>query len=252
MNKILKRLFTVLFIGSCGNGFASTEVHMESAQVNLDDMASLQRGAKLFMNYCASCHSAELMRYSRISKDLGLLDAGLTEEDIQNNLNFTGAKFGEPIKVAMSTQQGVDWFGAAPPDLSLTARAKHTGADWIYAYLKSFYIDEKRPSGWNNLILPNASMPHVLWELQGIQHAVYEQEGHSGQAKVVRLELTKPGTVSKNEYDQVVHDIANFMHYMSEPAALQRESTGMWVILFLAAFTFLAWLLKHEYWRDIH
>jgi ubiquinol-cytochrome c reductase cytochrome c1 subunit len=233
---------------------------LQPANANVGDRASLQRGARLFMNYCASCHSAQYNRYSRIAQDLGL-----TEAQVMQNLNFTGAKFGEPVKVAMDPADATQWFGAAPPDLSLTARAKHGGADWIYTYLKSFYIDPSRPIGWNNPVLPGASMPHVLWELQGVQRVVTEpratdaagnplpcKHGEIGTACLVKFELVRPGMLDEAGYDRAIRDITNFMLYMAEPAALQREAYGPWVILFLAFFTFIAWLLKREYWRDVH
>jgi len=239
---------------------AGPSVPLQPAHANVGDRASLQRGARLFMNYCASCHSAQLNRYSRIAEDLGL-----TEEQVMQNLNFTGAKFGDGVKVAMDPADATQWFGAAPPDLSLTARAKHGGADWIYTYLKSFYIDESRPIGWNNPVLANASMPHVLWELQGVQRAITEPKTNDasgnpqpcpkGQVKgacLVRFELVQPGLMDEAEYDLAIRDITNFMVYMAEPAALKREAYGPWVILFLVFFTFLAWLLKREYWRDLH
>ncbi len=220
---------------------------LESAQVNVHDRASLQRGARLFMNYCAGCHEARFMRYQRLASDLGL-----DEAQVNAHLNFTGAPIGAAMLNAMNPEQASAWFGAAPPDLSLTARAKYGGADWIYTFLKSFYVDESRPLGWNNRLLVNASMPHVLWELQGIQRPIYAA-GHQGEAgHVERLELVEPGALSPEEYDRAIRDIAAFMAYMAEPAVLQREALGVWVLLYLVLFTLLAWLLKREYWRDVH
>jgi ubiquinol-cytochrome c reductase cytochrome c1 subunit len=229
----------VLALASGGEGA------LEPAATQVKDIASLQRGAGLFMNYCVSCHSAKFMRYSRIAADLGL-----TEEQVMQNLNFTGAKFGETVEVAMTTAEGEQWFGKAPPDLSLTARAR--GVDWIYNYLKGFYADESAPSGWNNTLLPNASMPHVLWELQGVQAAVSEKDEHTGVTSVVKLELAKPGTLTPQQYNAAARDITAFMQYVAEPAVLKRQGIGLWVILYLGLFTFIAWLLKHEYWRDVH
>jgi ubiquinol-cytochrome c reductase cytochrome c1 subunit len=246
MTKYLLSFVCILFAVTNVYAVGAGETELESAHANLNDRASLQRGAKLFMNYCASCHSAGYVRYSRVAQDLGL-----SEKQVQDNLNFTGAKFGEQIKATMLPDNAQNWFGAAPPDLSLTVRAKHSGADWVYSYLKSFYVDEKRPLGWNNKVLPGASMPHVLWELQGTQHAVWETDAH-GKAEIKNFELLKPGKQSAEAYDQTVRDIVNFMTYMAEPAALQRQAYGHWVILFLAIFTFLAWLLKAEFWRDVH
>ena len=214
---------------------------------NISDQASLQRGASLFMNYCSGCHSLSMQRYSRTAQDLGL-----TEAQLMQNLNFSPAKFGEQIQGSMRPADGQAWFGKTPPDLSLVARAKPGGADWTYTFLKSFYVDESRPSGWNNTLLPNASMPNVLWELQGTQRAVHEEGTAEGAAHAPKLELGAPGKLSPEEFDRSVRDITAFLKYVAEPSALQRESTGVWVILFLAAFTMLAWLLKKEYWKDVH
>ena len=230
---------------------ASGGVEKLPAHTNVGNQASLQRGAKLYMNYCSSCHSMQFLRYSRIATDLGL-----TEEQVMANLNLTGAKFGETIRSSLSRENGEAWFGAAPPDLSLTARSR--GVDWIYTYLKSFYADPTRESGWNNTVLPGASMPHVLWELQGTQELVSGAAagGHGADAHAdagaTHLELASPGALAPADYDEVVRDITTFMQYAAEPAALQREKYGVWVVLFLAVLTFLLWMLKHEYWRDVH
>lgn len=227
--------------------FASSGAALESSGANVGNQASLQRGAKLFMNYCASCHSLKYMRYSRIAEDLGL-----SEEQVMRNFVFTGAKFGEPITVAMSTGDAEKWFGKAPPDLSLTARSR--GPDWIYNYLRSFYIDEARATGWNNTLLPGASMPNVLWELQGIQRATLKAGEQGAEAHVEKLSVAdnERGTMDKAGFDEAVRDITAFMQYVGEPAALQRAQVGVWVVLFLALLTFLSWLVKHEYWRDVH
>lgn len=226
---------------------ASSEGALPSAQVNIGDQAALQRGATLFMNYCSGCHSLSLQRYSRLAEDIGL-----SEEQVMQNLNFSGAKFGEPIKAAMDPADAAAWFGKAPPDLSLVARAKPGGPDWTYNFLKSFYVDEARPSGWNNTVLPGASMPNVLWQLQGAQRAVMG-EGHEGApAHVEKLELAAPGQLTEEQFDRAARDIATFLAYVGEPAAIKREAVGLWVILFLAGFTFLAWMLKKEYWQDVH
>ncbi|WP_043290581.1 cytochrome c1 [Pseudoxanthomonas spadix] len=213
---------------------------------DLSDKASLQRGAKLFMGYCSGCHSLKYLRYSRMAEDLGL-----SEEDVMANLNFTGAAVGEQIQVAMPDEAATKWFGKAPPDLSLIARVR--GPDWIYTYLKSFYLDETRPVGWNNTLFPNASMPNPLWELQGLQHAEYGPPDPATKDKTVAaLKLATPGAESPVEFDRSVRDITNFLEYASEPAALKRQSMGVWVLLFLAFFTFLAFLLKKEFWKDVH
>jgi ubiquinol-cytochrome c reductase cytochrome c1 subunit len=226
---------------------AAGDLVLQPAQVNLTDRGSLQRGAALFMNYCASCHSLGLQRYIRTAEDLGL-----SEEQVTEHLMFTDAKYGEQITSAMDPADGEAWFGQAPPDLSLVARAKLGGPDWTYTFLKSFYLDETRPSGWNNTVLPNASMPNVLWQLQGSHRAVYGEDDEGGGARIERLERAGEGLLSEQEFDVAVRDITNFLTYVGEPAAMKRSSLGVWVILFLAAFTFLTWLLKKEYWRDVH
>ena len=217
--------------------------NLEHAQVNIGDTASLQRGAALYVNYCMGCHGLEFQRYSRLAEDLELSD-----EQVLQNLVFTDAKIGETMDAAMLPADGEAWFGKAPPDLSLVARVR--GADWIYSYLKGFYLDESRPLGWNNTVFPDVSMPHVLWELQGTQRPVHGQ-GEAG-TQVQRLEIAEAGRLTPRQYDRVALDITNFLQYVGEPAALKREAYGLWVILFLGILTFLAWLLKKEYWRDVH
>jgi len=231
---------------------------MPSAQVDLTDRASLQRGAGLYMNYCSGCHSLNYQRYSRTAEDLGL-----SKEQMENNLIFTDARIGDTMATGLDPAQGEKWLGKAPPDLSVVARTKHEGADWIYAYLKSFYVDESRPTGWNNTVFPGASMPHVLWEMQGVQHAVTEPKhpgaeacpkGETGGRCITGFGIPEhqKGTQTPEEYDRTVRDISAFLAYVGEPAAMDRESLGVWVVLFLAFFTFIAYLLKSEYWRDVH
>ena len=212
---------------------------------DLSDQGSLQRGAALYMNYCSGCHSLQYLRYSRMAEDLGL-----SQDDVQANLDFTGSKVGEQIHVAMTEDDGKQFFGKMPPDLSVISRVR--GSDWIYNYLKSFYVDETRPVGWNNKLFPNASMPNPLWQLQGVQHAELGKPDAGGDRPVEKLLLPQPGTQTPAQFDQTARDITTFLEYAGEPAAIQRQSLGVWVILFLAFFTFLAWLLKKEYWRDVH
>ncbi len=219
---------------------------VRQAGTDLEDVASLQRGAQLYMNYCAGCHSLKYMRYSRIAEDLGL-----SEEQVMGNLNLTGAKFGEHVINAMPTAPADKWFGKAPPDLSLTSRVR--GSDWIFTYLTAFYIDESRPLGWNNTLYPNVSMPNPLWEMQGLQRAVYgKKDKATGEASVERLETTLAGTQDAAGFDRTARDITAFLEYVGEPGAIKRQQTGVWVILFLVFFTLMAWLLKREYWRDVH
>ncbi|NLW97251.1 cytochrome c1 [Luteimonas wenzhouensis] len=215
------------------------------AGTDISDRASLQRGAKLYMNYCAGCHSLKYLRYSRMAEDLGL-----TEEEVMTHLNFTGAGFGDHIVSTMPADKASEWFGQVPPDLTLITRVR--GSDWVYTYLKSFYLDETRPLGWNNTLFPNASMPNPLWKQQGLQHAVFGEPDESGEAPVERLEISTPGTQSPAEFDQTVRDLTTFLEYAGEPAALKRQGIGVWVVLFLSFLTLLAWLLKNEYWRDVH
>ena len=191
------------------------------------------------MNYCSGCHSLKYMRYSRMAEDLAL-----SEDEVMQNLNFTGAKFGEQVQVAMPVDGATKWFGKMPPDLSVISRVR--GSDWIYTYLKSFYLDESRPLGWNNTLFPNASMPNPLWEMQGLQRPVYgKHNAATGETPVEHLELAQPGTQSAAQFDQTARDITTFLEYVGEPSALKRQSLGVWVILFLAFFTFLAFLLKN-------
>lgn len=241
-----KRLIALLLALAPMAAFAASDVKLEPSYVNLGNKASLQRGAALYMNYCAGCHSLQYQRYSRMAEDLGL-----TEDQVMTYLNFTERKFGETMTIAMDAGDGEAWFGKAPPDLSLVARAKLGGPDWVYTFLKSFYVDESRPTGWNNTVLPGASMPHVLWDLQGAQHPVHAQ-GEGGISHIERLELVQSGRLTEAQYDSAARDISAFLAYVAEPAALKRQSVGIWVVLFLAFFTLMAWLLKKEYWRDVH
>jgi ubiquinol-cytochrome c reductase cytochrome c1 subunit len=242
--------------------FASEGAKMESAQIDLSDKASLQRGASLYMGYCSGCHSLSYQRYSRMGEDLGL-----SKEQVEQNLIFSNAKIGENIVTGMDPVKAEKWLGKAPPDLSVVARTKAEGADWIYNYLRTFYVDESRPTGWNNAVFPGASMPHVLWEMQGIQHAVTEPKAklpngeeepcHKGefQGQCITgfvVPESQKGSMDAEQYDRAARDISAFLAYTGEPAALKRESMGVWVVLFLAFFTLLAYMLKAEYWRDVH
>jgi ubiquinol-cytochrome c reductase cytochrome c1 subunit len=246
MTKFLATLFVAtLSLGLAAPAFASEGGDLPHAGTDLGDQASLQRGAKLYMNYCSGCHSLDYLRYSRMAEDLGL-----TEDQVQANLNFTGAQVGDQVHVALTEADAKKFFGKMPPDLSVIARVR--GSDWISAYLKSFYLDETRPVGWNNTVFPNASMPNPLWQMQGLQHAEFGAPGLGGERPVEKLVLAQPGTQTPAQFDQTVRDITTFLEYAGEPAALKRQSLGVWVVLFLAFLTFLAWLLKKEYWRDVH
>lgn len=222
-------------------------VHLDSADVDVTDEAALQRGAKYFTNYCLNCHSAKYMRYNKMTA------LGLTEDQIQDNLMFAGDKIGGLMTIAMPSADAEKWFGAAPPDLTLTARLR--GEDWLYTYLRSFYADPSRPFGVNNLVFPSVGMPHVLWELQGVQQAVWEETaGPDGEPhkSIKGLELTQPGTLSAEEYDQVARDIVTYLSWLAEPMQQERKELGLWVLLFLAVFSVLAYFLKKDYWKDVH
>ena len=250
LSRIRARMFGRFAIAAAGlllsaSALAAAGGEVQQAGTDLGDQGSLQRGAKLYMNYCAGCHSLEHLRYSRLAEDLGL-----TEEQVMENLNFTGGQIGDHIVNSMPADAAADWFGKAPPDLTLISRVR--GPDWLYTYLKSFYLDESAVLGWNNKLFPNVSMPNPLWPLQGIQHAEYgAPDPSTGERPVVGLTVATPGSVSPEEFDQAVRDITAFLEYAGEPAALKRERVGIWVIFFLAVFTFLAWLLNREYWRDV-
>lgn len=221
---------------------AGPSVPLDKAPVNLSDKESLQRGARIFVNYCLNCHSAALMRYSRLQ------DIGLTEDQIKENLLFTADKPGDLMKISMTRASGKEWFGAPPPDLSVIARSR--GADWLYTFLRSFYRDPSRPNGWNNTVFTNVAMPHAMWSLQGDQLPVYGKEGE--QQTIERLELAKPGSVSPAEYNAMVGDLVNYLVWMGEPAKLQRKQMGLIVLAFLAIFFVVAYYLKREYWKDVH
>ncbi|MCI3950951.1 MAG: cytochrome c1 [Burkholderiales bacterium] len=231
---------------------AAEEVKLDRAPIDSQDMISLQRGAHTFLNYCLGCHSANYMRYNRLQ------DLGLTEQQIRDNLIFTGVKAGDLMKTAMAPRDGKEWFGTAPPDLTVIARSRSShagsGADWLYTYMRSFYRDANRPTGWNNVVYPNVAMPHVLYELQGEQvlktERVMRPEGYP--ADVQRLALEKKGQLSPVEYDRLVADLVNYLNYMAEPAGATRRTIGIYVLLFLGLFWVLAFALKKEYWKDVH
>lgn len=205
-----------------------------TAPIDASDHASLQRGAKTFINSCLNCHSANYMRYNRLK------DIGLTEKQIKDNLLFAGEKVGDTMAVAMNPKDAKKWFGVVPPDLSVEVRAR--GADWVYAYMRGFYRDETTPTGWNNIVYDKVAMPHVLYEMQGEQ--VLNHETH-------KLELVKPGKLTPSEYNAYIGDLTNYMAFMAEPGKQQRQQLGWWVLIFLGVMLVLARRLKKEYWKDI-
>ncbi len=235
-----KILFLVSLLAST-MVFANSDLHLDKAPTNLDDQQSLQRGVKTFVNYCLPCHSAQAMRYNRLQ------DIGLTDQQIKDNLIFTDAKVGDTMTNNMNKQDAKAWFGAPPPDLSVIARFR--GVDWLYTYLRGFYRDETRPTGWNNVAFDKVGMPHVLYELQGEQ--VLQVEKHGGH-ETRKLVLVKPGKMTPVEYDSMVADLVNYLDYMGEPAKTTRMKLGIYVLLFLGIFFLVAVALKNEYWKDIH
>jgi ubiquinol-cytochrome c reductase cytochrome c1 subunit len=227
-----KLLFILVFLPSI---VLANEMEINvTAPIDPSDQASLQRGARTFINNCLNCHSANYMRYNRLQ------EIGLTEKQIKDNLLFAGEKVGDTMKVAINKTDAKKWFGVTPPDLSVEVRAR--GADWVYAYMRGFYRDETTASGWNNAVFDKVAMPHVLYELQGEQ--VMNHETHA-------LEMVKPGKLSPDEYDAFVADLTNYMAFMAEPAKQQRKHTGIWVLLFLGVLLVLAVKLKKAYWKDI-
>ena len=236
MKKLMLSLLAVPVLA-----FASgAELHLDKAPDKARDVAALQRGAKIFINYCLNCHSASYMRYNRLH------DIGLTDAQIRDNLLFAADKVGEPMRIAMQRADAKQWFGAAPPDLTVIARARASefgsGSDWLYTYLRTFYRDDTRPTGWNNLVFANVGMPHVLWELQGEQVL---GEDHA-------LTLAKPGKLSVQDFDAMVGDLVAYLKYMGEPVAELRKRLGIAVLLGLAVLLAFSYALKREYWKDIH
>ncbi len=232
-------------------------VRLDKPAFNIADKASLQRGGKYFINYCTGCHSLQYIRYERVAEGLGLLNADnqAAVDVVMKNLIFTSAKITDPILNAIPTEEVKEWFGIVPPDLSLSARER--GASWIYTYLRSFYQDENRPFGTNNLLYPDVAMPNILEPLQGIQvpiirdEAVHGAKSHGKIPVIEQLKIETPGTLTPREFDQLVTDIVNFLSYVSEPAKVERYRIGVWVLLFFTIFLVLAYLVKKEYWRDI-
>jgi len=246
MKKIITTLLMTLVpaLGLAAGG----GVHLDKADVDLHNQASLQNGARLFVNYCLSCHSAAYMRYSRMGKDLGL-----SEDQVRDNLMFAAEKTGETMTIAMPANDAKKWFGTKIPDLTVIARSR--GADWLYTYLRTFYLDDSRPLGVNNVTFKDVGMPHVLWELEGLKQPVFEAyKDHDGNdaKRIVGFEMVQPGKMSPAEYDNAVRDLVNFMVYMGEPAKLSRYSIGVWVLLFLALLFVVSYAMKKEFWKDIH
>ena len=221
---------------------AASEEKLDHAPIDSRNAVSIQRGAQVFVNYCLSCHSAEAMRYNRLE------ELGLTEQQIKDNLMFATDKVGDAMTVAVRRGDAKTWFGAAPPDLSVIARAR--GADWLYTYLRTFYRDDSRETGWNNLTFPNVVMPHVLYELQG-QQVLKAHSGQEGETGAQTLALDTPGKLSPRDYDKLIADLVNYLVFMSEPARETRIRMGYAVLIFLGVLFVPVYLLKKEYWKDV-
>ena len=251
MKKIITILAAIFAFAPASAIAVEGHIKLDRAPIDLNDRASLQRGAHAFVNYCLNCHSAGYMRYNR------LRDIGLTEEQISDNLVFTGVKVGELMKTAMDLVEAKEWFGTAPPDLTVIARSRSShdgpGPDWLYTYLRSFYRDNSRPTGWNNVVYPNVAMPHVMWQLQGEQVLKEAKQMDDGFMKTVeKLALDKPGKLKLNEFDALVADLVNYMTYMSEPARHDRVVTGLYTLLVISILIALSYALKKSYWKDVH
>jgi ubiquinol-cytochrome c reductase cytochrome c1 subunit len=233
----MKSVILTLFIGffSAQIFAAGGSMTLDEIDVDITDQASLQRGAKTFMNYCLSCHSASYMRYNRMAKDLGL-----TDDQVKDNLMFASDKVGDTMTVAMRAEDAKKWFGVTPPDLSVISRSR--GTDWLYTYLRTFYLDSSKPMGTNNLAFKDVGMPHVLWEQQG--YAALDESNH--------LALVEEGEISSFAYDQQIYDLVNFLAYLGEPSKLQRMALAKWVFLYLIIFFLVAYPLKKAFWKDVH
>jgi ubiquinol-cytochrome c reductase cytochrome c1 subunit len=255
MKKLLLTLLAALAFGASGVHAASEGMAWDKfPKDRVTDTAALQSGAKLFVNYCLNCHSASYMRYNR------LRDIGLTEEQIKANLLFTEAKVGDTMKVTLDAKQAKDWFGAQPPDLTVIARSRSggggTGADYIYTFLRTFYRDDTRATGWNNLAFPNVGMPNVLWEMQGQQRAVFkEMKDAHDPAKVTHVfsefEPISAGSIHPAQFNERVADLVAYLQWMSEPVQNDRVRLGVGVLLFLAVFFVIAWRLNASFWKDV-
>ena len=251
MKKFL--LSVLLACGLLGNAMAASEgIHWDKAPNKTNDLASLQNGAKIFVNYCLNCHSAAYMRYNRLQ------DIGLTEKDIKDNLLFATDKVGETMKSSMDPKQAKDWFGGVPPDLTVIARSraavgKGSGADYLYTLLRSYYRDDTKATGWNNLAYPNIGMPNPLWQMQGERTPVMAKQMSHGQEVPVFTgwQQVKAGDVSPLQFEQNVADLVNYLQWMGEPSQNNRVRIGVWVLLFLGLFTVIAWRLNAAYWKDV-
>ncbi len=238
----MKKLIILLLLTLSFGAIANEEIELQSANIDLSNNESLQRGAKHFVTYCLGCHSAKHIRYLRIA-----IDVGADPQKVLKDIAPEGASIYDQLHSAMNKHDAEKWFGTQPPDLSLIARSR--GADWLYSYLKSYYIDPTKPLGVNNLVFKDTAMPNPLWQLQGEQHAEQRKTIYGEYTKLV---IEEPGTLSEKDFDLFVNDLVNFLVYVGEPVQLERQRLGKYVILFLLVFLVIAYLLKKEYWQDVH
>ena len=253
MKKTMRSFVAMIaLLAASAGAFANSEgLSWDKAPNKTNDLAALQNGAKMFVNYCLNCHSAAFMRFNRLK------DIGLTDQQIKDNLLFTTEKVGETMKSAIDPKQAKEWFGGNPPDLTLIARSrsgeKGTGADYLYTYLRSYYRDDTKATGWNNLAFPAVAMPHVLWQLQGERKPVYtEIEEHGHKAEVFKgWEQVSPGQMTPLQYDEAIGDLVSYLQWMGEPAQNSRVRIGVWVLMFLLFFTAIAWRLNASFWKDV-
>ena len=248
MDKSMRALLAVSALALGSVAFAATDTDWKRPAIDPDSVESLQRGARNFMNYCSGCHSAEYVRYNSIGRDLEL-----SEDQLISYLMFNAEKTFETIQASMPMQDAARWFGQAPPDLSLIARSK--GTDYVYSFLKGFYVEDGSPTGVDNLVLAGTSMPHVLWDLQGFQEAVFvEGEANADGVRPLifdSFEMATAGSMSAEEYDAFVRDTVNFLEYISEPIRSTRRVLGVWVLMFLGFFLIIAIMLKKQIWKDV-
>jgi ubiquinol-cytochrome c reductase cytochrome c1 subunit len=250
----MKKWILALMLGfGLSSGAIASEggIAWDKAPYKNNDLPSLQNGAKLFVNYCLNCHSAAFMRYNRLQ------DIGLTEQQIKDNLLFTTQKVGETMKASIDPKQAAEWFGGNPPDLTVIARSRSgaggTGADYLYTYLRTYFRDDSKATGWNNLAYPNIGMPHALWELQGERRPIFdEKKEHGHDVKIFKgWQQVTPGTMTPLQYDTAVADLVGYLQWMGEPSQGTRVRVGVWVLLFLGVFTIIAWRLNAAFWRDV-
>ena len=252
MKKLLLTLIAAFGIATGAQAAGGEGVVWDKAPNLTTNLPALQQGAQIFVNYCLNCHSAAYMRYNRLA------DIGLSEQQIKDNLLFATDRVGDTMRASIDPNQAKEWFGANPPDLTLVARSRSghggTGADYLYTFLRTFYRDPTKATGWNNLAFPNVGMPHALWELQGVREPVFEkQESHGRQVDVFTgWKQVSAGTMTPLQYDQAIGSLVGYLQWMAEPAQNSRIRIGVWVLLFLGVFTFIAWRLNAAFWKNVH